>query len=171
MPKVTIRPSRAAATAAASARCRAGTSRMAASAAIIHSTASGSCSATSRAAAAIAGAELRPTGSSTMRGEATPARRNSSATRNRCSWLHTTIGGAKPSPSARRAVSSIIERSEISGQNCLGKLARETGHRREPEPPDNNTGTTSPTVAKARGAMDEPVPGVSTFMLDPHAVL
>ena len=84
MPKVTIRPARAAATAGARARCSAGTSRIAASAAIIHSTVSGSCSATSIAAAAIAGAELRPNGSSSTRGAATPARRNCSATTNRC---------------------------------------------------------------------------------------
>ena len=120
MPKVTIRPVRAAATAAASAVCSAGRSAIEESAAIIHSTASGLSSATSNAAAAMAGALLRPTGSSTMRAPSMPAARSCSAIRKRCSWLHTTIGGAKPGPSARNAVSWIIVRSEIRGQSCLG---------------------------------------------------
>jgi hypothetical protein len=30
---------------------------------------------------------------------------------------------------------------EISGQNCLGKLLRDTGHSRVPEPPERMTGT------------------------------
>jgi len=45
-------------------------------------------------------------------------------------------------PQARRAVSSIIECSDTSGQNCLGKLSRETGHSLVPEPPERITGTT-----------------------------
>jgi hypothetical protein len=41
---------------------------------------------------------------------------------------------------ARSAVSTSIVFDEISGQNCLGKLLRETGHSRVPEPPDKITG-------------------------------
>ena len=141
MPKVTIVPARAAAAAAWSAVCRAALSAIEASAAIIHSTASGSSSATSRAAAAIAGALLRPTGSSTIRALSIPASRNCSAIRNRCSWLQTTIGGAKSGAAARSAVSCIIVRSDTSGQSCLGKLSRDTGQSRVPEPPERITGT------------------------------
>ena len=95
----------------------------------------------------MAGALLRPTGSSTIRAPSTPAGRICSATRKRCSWLQTMIGGAKPGPAARRAVSSIIERSETSGQNCFGKLSRETGQSRVPEPPERMTGTTVSAAA------------------------
>jgi len=37
-------------------------------------------------------------------------------------------------------------RSEIRGQNCLGKLSRDTGHKRVPDPPDKITGTIGPAV-------------------------
>ena len=140
MPKVTTRPRRAATVAACSRRCSAGVSAIAASAAIIHSTVSGSSSAVSRAAAAIAGALLRPTGSNTIRAPVMPAARSCSAIRNRCSWLQTTTGGAKAAPVARSAVSWINERSEISGQSCFGKLSRDTGQSRVPEPPERMTG-------------------------------
>ena len=48
---------------------------------------------------------------------------------------------AKPGPTPRSAVSCSMVRSETSGQSCLGKLSRETGHSRVPEPPDRMTGT------------------------------
>ncbi len=137
-----MRPCRAPSTACASSRCSASASVIAESAAIIHSTAFGSVSETSSAAAAIAGALLRPTGSSTMRAASIPARRNCSAIRNRCSLLQTTTGGAKPGPCARSAVSWIIERLEINGQSCFGKLSLDTGHKRLPDPPERMTGTT-----------------------------
>ena len=114
---------------------------MEASAAIIHSTASGSSSATSTAAAAMAGALLRPTGSSTIRALVMPTSRNCSAIRNRCSSLQTTIGGANPGPLPRSTVSCSSERSDSNGQSCFGKLSRETGHSRVPEPPERMTGT------------------------------
>ena len=72
------------------------------------------------------------------------AARSCSAIRNRCSWLHTTIGGAKRTPLASRARSAVSCSSvwaEISGQSCFGKLSRETGQSRVPEPPDRMTGT------------------------------
>ncbi len=105
MPKVTIRPPRAASTAVATAAASRSGLAMAESAAIIHSTAFGCSSATSRAAAASAGAELRPTGSSTIRAPVMPASRSCSAIRNRCSWLHTITGAANPAPVPRSAVS------------------------------------------------------------------
>ena len=112
-----------------------------ASAAIIHSTASGFSSATSTAAAAIAGALLRPTGSSMMRALVMPTSRSCSAIRNRWSSLQTTIGAAKPGPLPRSTVSCSRLRSDSSGQSCFGKLSRETGHSRVPEPPERMTGT------------------------------
>ena len=136
----TARP-RAATAATANARCSAAVSAIAWSAASIHSRRPGRPRPTSTAAAAMAGALLRPTGSSTRRASGMPAARNCSAIRKRCSWLQTTIGGAKPGPRARNAVSCIRVRSDISGQSCLGKLSRETGHKRVPEPPDRMTGT------------------------------
>ncbi len=116
---------------------------MAASAAMIHSTASLLVSAASKAAAAMAGALLRPAGSSRICGFLISASRNCSATMKRWSWLATTMGGANSAVAALSAVSASSERSEISGQNCLGKLLRETGHSLVPEPPDKITGTIS----------------------------
>ena len=46
-----------------------------------------------------------------------------------------------PGPAARSAVSCIIVRSDTSGQSCFGKLSRDTGHSRVPEPPERITGT------------------------------
>ena len=162
MPNVTIRPARAATTARASAVCSASLRWMAASAAIIHNTASGSRSATSNAAAAIAGAELRPTGSSTIVDPTIPAERICSAIRNRWSWLHTTTGGAKPGPTPRSAVSCSMVWSEISGQSCLGKLSRDTGHNRVPDPPDRMTGTIWPSAADGFGGL------ASIILLEPY---
>ena len=48
---------------------------------------------------------------------------------------------ANAGAAARSAVSCIIVRSDTSGQSCLGKLSRDTGHSRVPEPPDRITGT------------------------------
>ena len=86
---------------------------------------------------------------------AMPAARSCSAIRNRCSWLHTTIGGAKPSPQARSAVSCSSVRSDTSGQSCLGKLSRETGHSRVPEPPERMTGI-MPSVIPLQCARNRP---------------
>ena len=61
--------------------------------------------------------------------------------RNRCSLLHTMIGGANSGVTALSAVCCIIVRSETNAQSCLGKLSRDTGHSRVPEPPDRITGT------------------------------
>jgi len=144
MPNVTMRPPRAAVTALASAACSAGTSVIAASAAMIQSTASGSASRCRSAAAAIAGALLRPAGSRTMRAPSTRAARSWSATRKRCASLQTTIGAANPGPAARAAVSCSIVRSLVSGQNCFGYPCRDNGHSRVPVPPQRMTGTIDP---------------------------
>ena len=131
------------------------------SAAIIHITASGLVSATSRAAAVIAGALLRPIGSSRIRACSTPAARTCSATRKRCSWLQTSSGAAQPAPIARFTVSWISVSSDSSGQYCFGKLSRDTGQSRDPEPPDRMTGTTAAprAVSWEREALMQPVPG------------
>ena len=56
------------------------------------------------------------------------------------------MGAAKFGDAARNAVSAGIVFSDISGQNCFGKLLRDTGHSRVPEPPDNGTAEHNATV-------------------------
>jgi hypothetical protein len=51
------------------------------------------------------------------------------------------IGGVNSEVTALNAVCCIIVRSETKAQSCLGKLSRDTGHSRVPEPPDKITGT------------------------------
>ena len=62
------------------------------------------------------------------------------------------MGGAKPGPTPRRAVSCNIVRSDANGQSCFGKLSRDTGHSRVPVPPDRITGTML-TADEAEGAV------------------
>lgn len=57
--------------------------------------------------------------------------------------LHTTTSGCLPGiPPSRSTVdwNSVVLVS-TSGRNCLGRSLRDTGHNREPEPPDSTTGT------------------------------
>ena len=61
--------------------------------------------------------------------------------RKRRSMQQTTKGASNATkPDSRTSVSSSNERSENKGNNCLGKAARDIGHRRVPDPPDNTTG-------------------------------
>ena len=97
-----------------------------------------------RAAIAAAGAVLRAAGSSTMARGLTPARSASSLTRKRWSLLHTTMGSANPAslPSRFSVVASKLDAwSSKKRMNCLGYMARDSGHRRVPEPPERMTGT------------------------------
>ena len=104
---------------------------MAASAAIIHST--------------CVGVRLRPPAGRRRRwrgrscGPPAPARCGRRRCRRRASARRSGSGApgcrrrsARRSPGRRRAarVSCSMERSETSGQSCLGKLSRDTGHRR-----------------------------------------
>ena len=86
---------------------------------------------------------LRATGSSTTARGFTPARSASSLTRNRWSLLQTIVGWAKPSVLASRCsvvASKLDPRSLKTLMNCLGYMARDSGQRRVPEPPDKMTG-------------------------------
>src|SRR5688572_14203306 len=94
------------------------------------------------AAIATAGAVLRPTGSR-MTAACLPIARNCSAIRKRCSALAMTIGAPnKDASSTRATVCCRSVESSISDSNCLGRASRDSGQRRDPVPPDSNTGTT-----------------------------
>ena len=101
-----------------------------------------SCSLQYRAAAAIAGAVLRPTGSSMTGRCSLPI--SESCERTRAMWcsLQMTSGeDIKSRPSSRMTVCWIIVRfASMSERNCLGTSGVESGHRREPEPPERITG-------------------------------
>src|SRR6266700_1608656 len=93
------------------------------------------------APAAMAGAESRGSGSSTM----VASWPSSSAWRrakNRKSPTVMTIGGANNFGSASRSSACWnVERSPTIGMNCLGMPSRDTGQSRVPEPPARSTGT------------------------------
>ena len=94
-----------------------------------------------------AGAVLRPTGSSKAAPSSMPASRSCSDARNRCSSPVTIKGLAiwmSSAPSATKRCAAIWNRLSlpVSERNCLGKPARERGHRRVPEPPHRMTGVT-----------------------------
>ena len=94
------------------------------------------------AAAAMAGAVLRPIGSNIIDFGVILSALNCSATINRWSLPQTTIGESISAQLDNRfKVSCNIESSETKGNSCLGKAARDIGHRRVPEPPDNTIGT------------------------------
>ena len=60
-------------------------------------------------------------------------------------------GEAEPRRRGRAsAVSWSSVLAEISGQSCLGKLSRETGQSRVPEPPERMTGTMGDSVLMRR---------------------
>ena len=84
------------------------------------SSGSSPCAIACKAAAAIAGAVLRPTGSSMIAACSTPIWRSCSAARKRCSSLATTIGGTSTSDATRCQVSCSMVRSPASARNCLG---------------------------------------------------
>ena len=70
-----------------------------------------------------------------------PISRNCSATRKRYSLLVMTTVGSKIDGSARRVATAWnVERSPMTGMNCLGRLSRNSGHMRVPEPPHMITG-------------------------------
>ena len=92
------------------------------------------------AARATAGAVLRPAGSSTISLCARSRARSCSATVKRWSSPHTSSGGRCSRPSSREQVSCSIVCWLFKGRNCLGYSCRESGHKREPEPPAIITG-------------------------------
>ncbi len=100
------------------------------------------------AAAAMAGPESRPSGS-TIRTASTSISWSWLLMTSRCAWPVTITGSAAPASwRMRSTVSWNSERAPSSGRNCLGRDGREAGHRRVPEPPQRITGTTVGLSAK-----------------------
>src|SRR5690349_2766909 len=90
----------------------------------------------------MAGAVLRPTGSSRIAVGASCISRSCSATRKRCASLHTMTGpAALAKPARRAAVSWNMVRSPVRARSCLGRSSRDSGQSRVPEPPERMTGT------------------------------
>src|SRR6266700_1740274 len=140
MPKVTIRPSAAAAAASRQAAWNSSGLRTTWSAASTSTSALRSRSAASTAETATAGPESRLMGSSTM-SASTPRSRNCSATTNRKSVLVMTIGRPNNSGSQMRPSTCWkVDPSPTRGTNCFGMLSRETGQSRVPAPPHMITG-------------------------------
>ncbi len=141
-PKATMAPAAAAATAIAAAARKASASGMWWSEATQTAMAPGWACSIQLAAAAIAGAESRPSGS-TIRKASAPISSNWRRTASMCASPVTTTGAMAPaSPRIRSTVSWNSERAPSSGRNCLGRDGREAGHRRVPAPPQRITGMT-----------------------------
>ena len=101
----------------------------------------------SSAAKAIAGAVLRPCGSSRILAWVTPISCSCWAIRKRWSSLQTTIGALTSSAWVRFAVCcNKLYCSSVSGRHCLGKCSRDKGHSRLPTPPDKITGIIFTTI-------------------------
>src|SRR5574344_1630698 len=133
---------RAASRAFFTAAWNAATFMMAWSEASTHMSPSGSFSLQYKAAAVIAGAVLRPIGSS-MTGRCSLSIFLSCVfTSGRCFSLQITSGAdTKSSPFMRSTVCCISVFSvSIIGRNCFGTSGVESGHRRVPEPPESITG-------------------------------
>src|SRR6185437_5791072 len=148
MPRMTMAPSAALRTACCMASVKAAVSVTVWSAGVTTSTGSFPPSWAASAASVRAGAVLRPTGSSRAALGSMPASRNCSMARKRCSSLLTMYGAAtaKPSPArpARRWAACWNRLSSpVRHRNCLGKPARDKGHKRVPEPPQRITGETA----------------------------
>src|SRR5262245_59510324 len=143
MPNSTSLPLIATAPARRTAATKPGPSLMTWSDGMITRMPSGLLRATCRAATAIAGAVLRATGSRMTAHGATPARRASSSIRKRWSLLPTMMGAANPAEIGSR---SRVEDRKLCAcacekrMNCFGYIARDSGHRRVPDPPESTIG-------------------------------
>src|SRR5580765_9008310 len=111
------------------------------------------------AASAMAGAVLRPKGSSSVARGSMCSCRSCSATRKRCASLHTTTGAPAVSPCRRSTVCCSIVRAPVSGSSCFGYSSRDSGHSRVPAPPDRMTGVIMPSVAGQGSAAADGVVG------------
>ena len=86
-----------------------------------------------------------------------------------------TIGAPNIGPTTRVAVSCSMVRSLEIGSNCLGKLSRDNGQSRVPEPPERITGRMLLTlgktffydavVSRGRASTDEVRDGTRPFVL------
>ena len=136
----------------ASRRGRPATSRMTWSDGSTSSTGSAPSAIACKAATAIAGAVLRPTGSRIRAAGLTPICCNCSATRKRCSSFATTIGALAPGRPRRRShVACSRVSSPTSGRNCFGWASRDSGHSRVPEPPERSTGMSAVMGLQSNG--------------------
>ena len=120
------------------------------------SVAPGSRRSATQAAAATAASVSRATGSSTASIRA-PASRAWSATRKCDAAALTTIGSANlPAPS-RAIVCWNGEAPPMIAACCLAKSRRDTGHSRDPDPPQRIAGTMSPARRPATRIGDSSV--------------
>jgi hypothetical protein len=104
-------------------------------------TASGSRFSAMTVPTAMAAAESRRSGSSTI-SPLMPSASICSAAMKRKSLLVMTIGGPKAGSTSRCSVAWKVERpSSSSGMNCFGMVSRDSGQRRVPEPPAMTRGT------------------------------
>lgn len=89
------------------------------------------------------GAVFLPTGSRMMLASSWPIVRICSAARKRCSSLQISKGAATSKLAKRCTVAcSIVGWPGTKDKNCLGYCWRDSGHRREPEPPAMMMGIT-----------------------------
>ena len=120
MPKVTSLPACAAGVAAATAARKPAASAITWSEGSTSSSGSAPSAVACSAATAMAGAVLRPTGSSTIAAGVQPTWRNCSATMKRWSSLATTSGAAEASSATRCQVAWSMVSSPARARNCLG---------------------------------------------------
>ena len=105
----------------------------------------------------MAGAVFRAMGSSRMADGATSMAPSCSATMNRCSSLHTTIGALVSSRAASRlAVACNNVSSPSRPISCLGWCSRESGQSLLPAPPERIMGTTRGFTFRADHARSMP---------------
>ena len=93
-----------------------------------------------KAANAMAGAVLRPTGSNNIPPWCMSFCLSCSATKKRWASLQIKMGLAASVPFNRVMVSCSMVLSDVNDKNCLGSAARDFGQRRLPVPPASTTG-------------------------------
>ena len=140
MPKVTIWPATASEMPACTAAPNASLSGTTWSDGMTRSNASGSVASKCSTAARIAGAVLRGEGSIRIGPGSMPTSASCSVTMKRKSELVITTGGITSGPTRRCATAWNKVSPSPSLANCLGKLLRDSGQRRVPDPPQSRTG-------------------------------
>src|SRR5690606_1293916 len=96
----------------------------------------------------MAGAVLRPTGSTIIARGFSPIASNCRSISSAWRLLQTTIGAVvSAGRRARRAVTCSIVSSPTSGCSCLGIRSLDSGHNRVPLPPDRITGVVTFPIA------------------------
>ena len=116
--------------------------------------ASGDCSLKLNAATAAAGAVLRPFGSRTIALRRQADGLKLSGDGETVLVIADDHRGGEFRARSRNAVSCSMVRSPPSAWSCLGCSARDTGHRRVPEPPLNSTGVMISAVLRSAAMRD-----------------